>query len=226
MNDFWKKRIIIGILAGVLCTQAGCGRKEITFVQAEESRMAEAGAGENNTGMYEETGKVQNDEAYTIRDGQAAGLEETEASQSIFVYVCGAVVSPGVYELEENARAFQAVEKAGGFSEDAYKEALNLAKPLEDGEQLFIPTKEEWEEKGEIGQGIKANETEDDGLVNINTASKEELCTLNGVGEARAESIIAYREEKGGFSSIEEIKNVSGIKDGLFEKIKDKIKTN
>ncbi|MBD5545601.1 MAG: hypothetical protein HDR01_15495 [Lachnospiraceae bacterium] len=206
MNDRKKKQIIIGILSAILILLAGCGKKEVTFIQTEE--------------IQEKEGQLSGENAYNEQD---EGSKETEEPRQIFVYVCGAVECPGVYELSEDARAFEAIEKAGGFSPEAYEEALNLAKPLEDGEQLLIPTLEEWEQGKAALDEAEGNEASD-GLVNINTASKEELCTLSGVGESRAESIIAYREEHGGFMTIEDIKNVTGIKEGLFSKIKDKIK--
>lgn len=206
MDDKKKKQIIIGIMGTFLIFSAGCGKKEVTFVQTEE--------------IQEKEGQLSGESAYNEQD---QALQEEKEPQQIFVYVCGAVKSPGVYELPAEARAFEAVEKAGGFSDEAYEEALNLAKPLEDGEQLFIPTSAQWE-LGIEARGMEEGKEASDGLVNINTASKEELCTLPGVGDSRAESIISYREEHGGFQSIEEIKNVTGIKDGLYKKIKDKIK--
>lgn len=206
MDDKKKKQIIIGILGAFLIFLSGCGKKEVTFVQTEEIR--------------EEEGQLSGKSAY---NEQEQVLQEDKESEQIFVYVCGAVKSPGVYELPGDARAFEAVEKAGGFSAEACEEALNLAKPLEDGEQLFIPTLAQWEQGMET-QGMEEGKEASDGLVNINTASKEELCTLPGVGGSRAESIISYREEHGGFQAIEEIKNVTGIKEGLYLKVKDKIK--
>lgn len=206
MDDRKKKQIIIGILGTFLIFSAGCGKREVTFVQTEE--------------IQEKKGQLLEESAY---NEQEQALQEEKEPQQIFVYVCGAVENPGVYELPADARAFEAVEKAGGFSGEAYEEALNLAKPLEDGEQLFIPTPAQWEQGAEA-QGMEEGKEASDGLVNINTASKEELCTLSGIGTSRAESIISYREEQGGFQSIEEIKNVTGIKDGLYEKIKDSIK--
>ena len=206
MNDMKKIQILIGILGTFLIFLAGCGKKEVTFVQTEE--------------MKEKEGQLSGESAY---NEQEQILQEDTEPQQIFVYVCGAVENPGVYALSADARAFEAVEQAGGFSAEAYEEALNLAKPLEDGEQLFIPTLAQWEQGMET-QGMGEGKEASDGLVNINTASKEELCTLSGVGESRAESIISYREEHGGFLTIEEIKNVTGIKEGLFQKIKDKIK--
>ncbi len=140
--------------------------------------------------------------------------EESEAQDSIFVFVCGAVRNAGVYELPVGSRVFEAIEMAGGFSEDAAVSQINQAEVLEDETRLYIPTISEMTEQ----------QSEDDGKVNINTAAEEELMTLPGVGEAKAALIIQYREEHGSFQTIEDIMNISGIKEGLFGKIKDYIK--
>lgn len=139
--------------------------------------------------------------------------ESTEDTEYIFVYVCGAVNCEGVYELPSGSRVYQAIEVAGGFREDADKQSVNQAEVLEDEERIYVPM---------IGEEV-SDVSEEDGKVNINKASKEELMTLPGVGESRAESIIKYREDVGAFQSIEDIMQVSGIKEGLFEKIKDLI---
>lgn len=141
--------------------------------------------------------------------------EEAIAEQEdIYVYVCGAVVREGVYKMPSGSRIYEAVEMAGGFREDAATSEVNQAEVLQDASRVYIPT---------FAEIISANE-EKDGKINLNAATKEELMTLPGVGEAKADSIIQYRNENGGFKSIEEIMNISGIKEGLFEKIKDLIK--
>lgn len=146
---------------------------------------------------------------------------DPETSALIYVYLCGAVENPAVYGLSEGCRLYEAVEKAGGFREDAATEAVNLASVLEDGQLVRIPTREE----AEAGITVPAGaETEaGSGLVNLNRASMEELMTLPGIGETRAQAILDYRNTHGGFQSTEEIMNVSGIKEASFEKIKDRI---
>lgn len=150
---------------------------------------------------------------------------EEEKSQVIYVYVCGAVNNPDVYEMEEGARLYQAVDMAGGMTEEAASQYVSLAMEVEDGQRLYIPTKEEIESEG---QDMFQWEPEYSGkgkedLVNINKASIEELTTLPGIGEAKAESILAYRLDKGSFQSIEELKEVKGIGDALYQKIKEKV---
>ena len=135
----------------------------------------------------------------------------------IYVHICGEVNHPGVYELPEGSRIFEAVEAAGGFTEEAAQASLNLAQMISDEAQIVILTQKEAEEK------VRLEREQAAGIVNINTASKEQLMTLTGIGESRAEDIIRYRKESGGFQSIEEIKNVPGIKESAYLKIKDSI---
>ncbi len=153
--------------------------------------------------------------------------EKTEASSAIYVYVCGAVQTPGVYELQDGMRVYEALAAAGGFREDADTGWLNQAALVQDGQRLYVYTQEETQtlsadasqmEVDGLVSGSTAN-----GKVDLNTASKETLMTLPGIGEARAEAILAYRSEHGRFASIEEIQNISGIKSALFEKIREKI---
>jgi len=155
----------------------------------------------------------------------ASEIEE-ETTHSICVHICGYVVNPGVYYLPENSRIHEAVLSAGGFREEADKEYINLAAFIKDGEQIYFPSEEEVN-TGNVpdasAQYAKENSS-DDGLININTASVNDLKTLPGIGDIKAEAIISYRESVGTFNSIEEIKNVAGIKDSAFEKIKDYIK--
>ena len=135
----------------------------------------------------------------------------------IYVHICGEVNNPGVYELAEGSRIFEAVEAAGGFTEEAAQASLNLAQVISDEEQIVILTQDEAAEKARLEREQAA------GIVNLNTASKEQLMTLTGIGESRAEDILRYRQESGGFQAIEEIMNVPGIKESAYLKIKDSI---
>lgn len=164
--------------------------------------------------------------------------EQTQPVSASFicVHVCGAVKCAGVYELPEGSRVCDAVKEAGGFADNADVNYVNQAQQLSDGVKLVIPTleqsqgqpqdvrqdvEESAEQIGIVGQDA-ADKT--DGRININTASEAQLCDIPGIGASRAAAIVAYREESGGFSSVEDIMNVSGIKEGTFEKIKDMIK--
>lgn len=163
---------------------------------------------------------------------QTAAENATEPIE-LYVHVCGAVKAPGVYVLPEGSRVVDAVEAAGGTLESASEESLNQALPVTDGMQIYVPTMEEaeksqeWihtgERSGQPGSAAVSESNGSTGKININTADVTTLCTLPGIGESRASSIVAYREEHGGFSTIEDIMKVSGIKDAAFGKIKDKI---
>ena len=153
--------------------------------------------------------------------------------QIIYVDICGAVKKPGVYELPRGSRVFQAIEKAGGFLEEAQQNLINQAEYITDGQQIRIYTKEEAEKMRESGIGEVTDQdflTQDaskeqnaDGKININQADKAMLMTLSGIGETRALAIIAYRQKHGSFSTIEELMQVEGIKEKIYEKLKDKI---
>ncbi|MDD6039267.1 MAG: ComEA family DNA-binding protein [bacterium] len=142
--------------------------------------------------------------------------EETE--ELVTVFICGAVNSPGVYELSAGSRLYELIDCAEGLREDAALTALNQAMLLEDAQMIVVPTEEE------MTQNAIAEAS--DGLVNINTAGLEELMTLPGIGKAKAQSIIDYRTEHGAFSKIEDLKKIEGIKDGVFSKLEDLIKVN
>ena len=151
-------------------------------------------------------------------DEKGVSGEETEVSkETIYVHVCGEVKCPGVYELEAGSRVYEAIEAAGGVTSEAAEDALNQAEILEDGQKIQVLSVEDIHlEQHNSGMNV-------DGKMNINRASKEELMTLPGVGESKADAIIRYRSENGNFKSIEEIMEIEGIKEGVFKKIEDQI---
>ncbi|MGC6175827.1 helix-hairpin-helix domain-containing protein [Lacrimispora sp. 38-1] len=169
----------------------------------------------------------------SIQEPPVSSMEETPASDSLkapeepsricYVHICGEVVSPGVYELEEGSRIFQAVAVAGGFTENAAADTLNMAEQVKDGMKIQVPDQEEAKRLLDQGTSSLKNIPEGSHKVNLNTAGKEELMTLRGVGEAKADDIIRYRESHGGFQKIEDIMKISGIKEAAFQKIKDDI---
>ena len=168
---------------------------------------------------------------------QVAKQEVTDVSKNsetpIYVHVCGAVKNPGVYALVKNSRVYDAIAMAGGLTEAAADDYVNQARYLSDGERVYIPQKEELSNLSSsqyaAGQPVadgQSGDSEQENLpVNINTAGISELTTLPGIGESRAESIIAYREQHGFFTRIEDIMKISGIKGAAYEKIKDRICT-
>ena len=181
----------------------------------------------------------------TEREGESATESESETEtvplqvddgsidtdsaviKDIKVYVCGAVQRPDVYEISADSRIVDAVSAAGGFAIDAYPEAMNLAETVSDGSRIYVPTKEEVDALAVVysdtGSGSGGTTNDSTGRVNINTATLEELTTLPGIGDTRARAIIDYREQNGAFGNIEDIMQVTGIKEKSFSKIKDSI---
>jgi competence protein ComEA len=191
-----KKSIYLMVMLGCLFAVNGCGsRKEAALLESA----------------------VEQEETALDTEGMAS---ENSPSDTLFVYICGAVESPGVYELESGSRICDVLELAGGFSGEADTGCLNLAELVSDGEKVYVPTEDE------TAGDAAAQEEEASGKVNINTASKEILVTLPGIGESKADSIIAYRTEHGDFSSIEDIMEIPGIKEAVFSKIKELITVN
>lgn len=157
--------------------------------------------------------------------------------EKIFVDIKGSVKTPGVYELNINSRVIDAIKASGGLNKDANTSYINLSKKLEDGDVIIIYSNKEIEEAEKQDNIIEVpcdcsnikNETNEEetsnSKININTASLEELQTLNGIGESKAALIIEYRTSNGKFKSIEELKNVKGISEKIFSKIKENITT-
>ena len=171
----------------------------------------------------DENGSVQGESTVETQEY----VENSEKS-GVYVYICGEVAAPGVYELSEDSRIYEAVDAAGGFTENAARESINLASKVSDGMQITIYNKEEAASLPAGGTSAGKNSGQDQmsgssSLVNLNTATKEELMTLKGIGESKAEDIIRYREKSGGFKKIEDIMKISGIKEAGFQKIKDSI---
>lgn len=160
----------------------------------------------------------------SVRDGAGYRDEEAGSNMYIYVHICGAVNEPGVYKVSPGSRLVDAIGLAGGLAEDAAGDSINQAKLLRDGERVYVPTEEEVKESGkELYLYNESSDTagsgESKGPVNINSAGLEELISLPGIGKSRAESILSYRSENGGFKSVEEIMNIPGIKEGLFKQL-------
>lgn len=158
----------------------------------------------------------------TLSDEKSLEEEKSELTMeksSVFVHVCGAVKFESVYELKEGDRVVDAIKAAGGFLETASTDDINQAELLSDGIRIYIPFKEE--DGSRQNEEMKASNSAS--KVNLNSADKERLMTLPGVGESRALSIIQYRKENGRFKDIKDIMKINGIKENLFNKIKDNI---
>ena len=153
--------------------------------------------------------------------------EKTEVSTTqetvIFVDIKGAVKNPGVYQMKVGDRVKDAIEAAGGMTAEADSQKVNLAKRLEDQMAIVVP--KVGEEAEEIPAGATSKEEAKEGKVNINTATVEELKTLKGVGEKKAEAIIEYRKKNGSFQTKEDLMKVRGIGKKLFESFQERIVT-
>ncbi len=199
------KRTIMFLLTFSLLL-GGCGSDAEVYLAGEEESPKAA--------PQEESAAAENAEEPDSGDAQK--------DDTIWVYVCGAVHAPGVYELPSGSRIYHVIQAAGGMLPEAETRAVNQAQELSDGEQITVPTVEEAQEPAQpaVSGGSAVS---GDGKVNLNTAGIEELCTLTGIGEARAQAIVDYREQNGGFQSIEELMNIDGIKEKTFEKLKEEV---
>ncbi len=180
----------------------------------------------------------------TSEENETKEQEKVDITKKIMVYITGEVKNPGIYELEENSRIKDVIEKAGGLKETADITDINLATILQDEDKITIPTKDKTMEEKQNTERIQSNKqsktteksqnttsisTNTTGKnqntkVNINTATQTELETLPGIGPSTASKIVSYRKENGKFKSIEEIKKVNGIGESKYKKIKELIK--
>ncbi len=158
------------------------------------------------------TKKDSSNEPFEVQD-------RSNGQEMLVVYLYGSIAEEGVYRLPVGSRVYEAVELAGGMTDEAASGAVNLARLLADGESIRFPDEDEY-----VEATLTALEETDDGLVDINTATVDELIGLPGVGESKARSVIAYRSMHGAFEKIEDIMKVSGIKEALFYSIRDLIK--
>lgn len=191
----------------------GCGVRDSAIVlPLEDGRSAKEDAI-----MWENEDAVGNGIQDSGETNSPNSARYSAEDPTICVYVCGEVQNPGVVELPEGSRAWDALVACGGFTGSAKEDFVNLAAYIEDGEKIFFPSKEEAEalQQAEIAAGSN--------MVNINTAGVAELVTLPGIGESRAQDIVNFREKNGPFERTEDLKQISGIKDSVYEKLCDKV---
>lgn len=234
MQKTWKKSLVFisrkfMILGLIMFLCVGCKREdsvaELTEITEDMSTSAKSKDKEVDGSVQDDGTSKDNGQDDNSQTDKRSSIAK-EKDQDICVHVCGAVVTSGVYRLPSGSRLYEAVLAAGGLREDADDTSLNQASVVEDGQQIYVPTKEEVQNgtfKEVSDEGSKAGAGEVEGKVNINTADKEQLMTLRGIGESKATAIINYRETQGSFQSIEELMQIEGIKEGVFQKIRDMI---
>ena len=237
-----------------LCLLGGCGAREYEFsaehgIQSAagengqttgvaEGTSGSADAAQNGAGASGNASATQDVTGASGSAGAAengskqngSAAEDEKSPNSCYVHICGAIQQPGVYCVAEGSRLYEVILAAGGLNADAMDEAVNQAQEVTDGMQIYIPTRAEapdgdWSGlHGQVSGSAGGMTTEQDARININTAGAEVLRTLPGIGESKAQAIIAYREKYGAFQSVDELMNVAGIKAGVYEKIKELIK--
>lgn len=231
MDKKQKIKPVLAVCFVVLCgvgylgiRQEGQDKEQIVLEKASEECKTPTETGDGTAKMPQTTSED--------RETAGASTGGRPGEETLCVHVCGAVVTEGVYTLRSGSRVADGIAAAGGFSEAADTAYHNLAARLLDGQKVYVPTVEETKElsvpeRGALtnggGAGVSLPGENGTKKVNLNTADMEELMTLNGIGEAKAKSILQYREKVGPFQSVEELKNVSGIGDAMFERVRESI---
>ena len=236
--------ILIGIISYIIISSFNFrGEESSEDFELEELKENDLNSVEiqenvaNSTSIEEQEGANLNEEN-SIKIRESTNLN---GNKKIIVHISGEVISPGVISLEEGARIIDAINMADGVTEEADLSKVNLAYVLEDAQKIYIPNINEKEEKeivknmedGVVISGSGMNDGNDSNSgnnsknenvkININTANVKELQKLSGIGESIALRIVTYRKENGKFNSIEDLKNVSGIGENKFNKIKNNI---
>lgn len=206
MNGSWKLCFVISCILVLIMLSACEAEQQIPLQEysGTESESESDSMGESDTEPVEEPATE-------------------ELNEQIYVFVCGCVVNPGVYLLDPGSRVCDGIELAGGLTEDADCNAVNQAREIVDGEKIYIPAVGENYTETEPVSELEMNHTNSSGLIDLNRATREELLTLPGVGESKADAILNYREKNGGFHSKEELMNITGIKEGVFHKLENMI---
>lgn len=250
LKKLWKNRHFRLAASGILLTLLGlsfslAGRETAGAGPLTET-VLETGETRDLTGTVRDDGTLRGTGgADMTADGPQEGADDASAPGTappgepqalLHVFVCGSVCRPDVYALPEGSRITDAVRAAGGFSEDAARDALNLAELLTDGEKIRIPSEEEWRAAeaaastggAENASGVPENASgtsadRSGGRIDLNSASQKELMTLPGIGESKAARIIAWREQHGPFRSTGDLMRIPGIKQATYNELKDLI---
>lgn len=204
-----KDTIIIGILCILLILGS------IFFLGYQKNRFV----GQEEISLTKETLS----DTQTDSGSSDSGIKTDSYDSEMAVYVSGAVKHPGLFRFQGKARVSDAIDAVGGFCKNASTDSINMARILEDGEQIHIMTLKQAKAAKKHANASPQNTTDNGGLININQATKEELMQLPGIGESKAFAIITYREEHGNFQTTKDLMQISGIKEGVYNKIKDLI---
>ena len=215
---------VFGLILLLLMTLAGCEHQESRLISYNGNYLDDEGA----YFSAPETATLE-----VCLDEETTAEEAVESEETIYVSILGEVSSPGVYVMPKGSRIYELINEAGGATRNADTKRLNLVSVLEDGTQITVPATNETAAAltaTDEPSLVLTNETSSDGsskkgLVNINTASVGELTSLTGIGTTRAEAIVAYRDSVGKFEKCEDLMKVTGIKQGIYDKLKDEICT-
>lgn len=216
-----KKIVVLGIIAAVFFIISIYLYKDTNNGEIEKNVM-------ENIFVEENTNAIEEKDSGEISTVEVFKAEKQQEKKKIVVEIKGEVKNPDVYYLEEGAIVKDLIDKAGGPTEEANLDSINRALTLKDGACIIINNKNQ--DNANSNSMINLNDISKgsdkmDSLININTATLEELKTLKGIGEAKAQDIIDYREKNNGFKTIDELKNVKGIGEKTFENLKDSIST-
>ena len=213
-----KKKQIAAALAAAVFVCGGCTGN----LKEEQDEILLETVAESSENLEHADDAEQSEAGETLPEtAEPQETAETRLGSTIYVHVCGHVKYPGVYQMQEGSRVYEAIDKAGGMLEEGAGDAMNMAAVLEDLAQAA-----QMIEQGAVfdpGSSASVSDRKSSGKVDLNRADVKELMTLTGIGQSRAEAIIRYREEIGSFERIEDVMKVSGIKESAFNKIKDDI---
>ena len=218
-----KKKQIAAALAAAVFVCGGCTGN----LKEEQDEILLETVAESSENLEHADDAEQSEAGETLPEtAEPQETAETRLGSTIYVHVCGHVKYPGVYQMQEGSRVYEAIDKAGGMLEEGAGDAMNMAAVLEDGMRIMVPDlaqAAQMIEQGAVfdpGSSASVSDRKSSGKVNLNRADVKELMTLTGIGQSRAEAIIRYREEIGSFERIEDVMKVSGIKESAFNKIK------
>jgi competence protein ComEA len=240
---FYVKRNVIILCLCASIFLCACAAKEAVMLNAESGEINctsfedeklnsfDENLQDNNLANKETENEILNERQDLEQDLNQNANQDTDQNRDqnikqenyVYVYITGEILHPGVYQLVEDARIYEVLVEAGGYTPEADESACNLAGKVSDGMQIHIPNRENSEDKREIIiDGLQTTEEASE-KINLNEASLSGLTDIPGIGTVKAEAIITYREQYGPFQSIKDIMNVEGIKNGTYEKIKDYI---